>query len=683
MTERTRNALLALALALLAVGPYLPSLRGSLVWDDRKLIEQETRFFSPHFLREVWTNDFFSDVEDSFRYGYYRPLVSIGYFLTWRAYGTDPRPYHVTNVLLHLAVVLLLFLIAVRVLGLEPGWGFLAAALFAVHPVHVESVAWIAGRTDVQCALFLGLSVLAAGEGLRRCPAWPWWLAAAAAQVAAMLSKEMAVVWPIAAAVPALAAPVREDRRRWRPLALAVGAATAAVLAGRFLAAVSPPARQWSRDELLHVPVAALAGLGIDIERILWPSHPAPYIQNPLGAGLFRITPLLGMLFLGGLLAGILRWRGRRPQEAAVATFLAASLVPLLNVLRIAAPEDMGLPVADRFLYIPSAAASLLLVMVLARSRAPVRTIAVALLVVALPLLAARTVAFQRVWQDEPTLFRSMVSRAPAAVLPHQLLGSRLAEDGRWDEAERELETALELARRERLRPAETVAPRNDLAGVLTATGKAGHARRILQEIVREGHGRAGVLYNLAVTDLALGDRGAARNALDACLQKDPWHRKALLAAARLALSEDRVDEAERLARRLEDRYGATPTTCLVHAIAAGRRGDEEGAGRWLARALELGPDDRDVLRTAAGWRISRHEWKAALDLLIRMLRLDPEDRWAAIQVRRIARETGDPLAVAKVVLPALGRTVPAARSGAEAALQSLADGGHPEVPDR
>ncbi|NLD89311.1 MAG: hypothetical protein GX634_03060, partial [Lentisphaerae bacterium] len=182
------------ALALLAFLPFLPVLRAEFLdWDDPYYI---THNFRIHQL--TWAN-----VADLFRLnpqlgpipnGQYTPLVELSLMIEHRLVGLQPWLYHLTNVLLHMANTLLVCAF-LRKLRADRAWAWLTAALFAVHPLHVESVAWIVERKDVLCAFFcLGAMILYLDFRATRKTRYV--VASLVAATCALLSKPMAVTLP-------------------------------------------------------------------------------------------------------------------------------------------------------------------------------------------------------------------------------------------------------------------------------------------------------------------------------------------------------------------------------------------------------------------------------------------------------------------------------------------------------
>jgi tetratricopeptide (TPR) repeat protein len=177
-------------LILLALAAYVPVVRAGFVWDDSFLIVDNPNMHGLAGLLRAWTEP------ASVRYPWY-PLTTTTFWLEYQLVGARALAYHVTNVILHAANAVLLFRL-VRALGIPGAW--LAAALFAVHPIHVESVAWITERKNVLAGFFLLLCLhsFVRAADLRdvlvsRAPPHRWrdrWLCAALGWfVLAMLSK--------------------------------------------------------------------------------------------------------------------------------------------------------------------------------------------------------------------------------------------------------------------------------------------------------------------------------------------------------------------------------------------------------------------------------------------------------------------------------------------------------------
>jgi tetratricopeptide (TPR) repeat protein len=145
---------------------FLPSMHGDFLWDDKYFISENANVLGTRFLRSFLFSPFggFSGTdENSVRQDrimqFYRPVVSLSYWLDFKIWGLNPAAFHLSNILVHLVNVALLFFILQR-LSLGGLGAFFGAALFSVFPLHFENVAWISGRTDLLAFLFTGFSTL-------------------------------------------------------------------------------------------------------------------------------------------------------------------------------------------------------------------------------------------------------------------------------------------------------------------------------------------------------------------------------------------------------------------------------------------------------------------------------------------------------------------------------------------
>ena len=266
-----------------------------------------SRFHSPDFPLRVFAEDFFHDIEEIYRYGYYRPLVSLSYYLTWVQAGDAPRPYHLCNLILHATTTVLVFLVLMQLLAQRPWAAATGALLFAVHPVHAESVAWISGRTDVVCALLLLLSMLALlrlhpvdGTGASP-PTTRSWILMAASAVAfglSLFAKEMALFWPGVLVAFAATRPPGQ-RRSWFGAAVLLAAAAAPYLVLRLaVAGTTAPPMQWRIDQLPAVALTFTSTLARYTGKLLPPFTAEPYIQNPLVESPLSLGVVCGLMLL-------------------------------------------------------------------------------------------------------------------------------------------------------------------------------------------------------------------------------------------------------------------------------------------------------------------------------------------------------------------------------------------------
>ncbi|MGA2476137.1 MAG: glycosyltransferase family 39 protein, partial [Terriglobia bacterium] len=140
-------------LILVAVLPYLNSLLNGFVQDDNRQVVSNPYLRSFSHLREIFATNVWSYVGAQGMTNYFRPLMTFGYLLCYQFLGPLAYGFHLANVVLNAGVVCLVFLVTERIFR-DRTLGFVAAVIFALHPIHSESVDWIAAVTDLQLTLF-------------------------------------------------------------------------------------------------------------------------------------------------------------------------------------------------------------------------------------------------------------------------------------------------------------------------------------------------------------------------------------------------------------------------------------------------------------------------------------------------------------------------------------------------
>lgn len=365
----------------------------------------------------------------------YRPFTTLSFLFNYAVLGNadSAAGYHVVNVLLHLANVLLVFQLALRVLR-ERMTAFFAAALWAVHPVLTESVANVAGRADLLATMaVLGGLLLyhRALTGVR----WRWAVAGLfAAAVFGMFSKESAAVllglmllWDLACGTGWRGGGVRRAAAYG-----AVGCALMLLLAARFAVFASAPVPEMPFVDnplrgagFLMARFTAIKMVGMDLLLLLWP------IPLSCEHGYAQIVPAapgdtgawLALAVSAGILAAVIvRYRRDKAMFWAAGMF-AIALVPVSNLVLL-----IGATMAERFLYLPSIGFAIAVAGLVSRgkprwkARVPMQAIAIA----AVALLACRTFARNRDWQDNLTLARADVHSAPRSARLHEMLATSL-----------------------------------------------------------------------------------------------------------------------------------------------------------------------------------------------------------------------------------------------------------------
>jgi protein O-mannosyl-transferase len=455
--DRENDGVVFLILILLAFLPYLNALANSFVYDDRQQILENPyvhsfRYIGRIFGSTVWTFEGAQGVTN-----YYRPLMTFAYLLAYKVFGLLPFGFHLMNLLLHAAVVLLLFAVTERLFH-DRLISLITSGLFALHPIHTESVSWIAGITDLELSCFFLLTFLLylhlADMGAETAPSLLPYVWVVLAYSLALLSKEQALVLPALAIVyeyfyrpGETGARFRHKWRRYLPLCLVAAAYIAfrRFALGGFAPAVWRPNMSWS-----GVALNAIALTGNYLGKLIWPMHlTAFYVfrESRSIADPHVLAGLAGLIVCGALFVWL--WRTARPLSFAL-LWMGATLAPVLNARWMPAQVF-----AERYLYLPSVGFCWLIGWAVAKlwrearggSKSPARAslprvIAITVAVIAC-LYAIRTVERNRDWRDEEVLYRKTLEAQPEAQVIHTNLGVDYSERGDWADAEREWILAL------------------------------------------------------------------------------------------------------------------------------------------------------------------------------------------------------------------------------------------------
>ncbi len=408
----SRRILPGLLLFLMAVLPFLPTLQHDFLptWDDGVYVLQNYRI---HQLDGGNVVDLFRLHPQRGRMpnAQYTPLVELSFMLEKHFFGLAPGLFHLTNVLLHGFNTLLVFLFLRRLTGNANG-AWLAAAFFAVHPLHVESVAWVAERKDVMSAFFYLLALgahLRGRDGLRFGAG-----AALAAGVAAFLSKPLAVTLPAACLLCDYYRQGRVDRKSVFGLwpAWALSAAGIWITLGTHLSTSVAQSREvlaFGNNLLI-----AARGCALYLEKFVWPFglsafYPVPEPGQPLGLSYYlALGAWAGLL---GAVAGLAR-RGKGRRFVFGVLFFLVVLAPSSRIV----PVGMRFLAADRFFYLPGIGWFLILaagVQGLMRMGRVARWGGVGLAVGLVALWGGATWQRTRVWGDDETLWRDALAKYP------------------------------------------------------------------------------------------------------------------------------------------------------------------------------------------------------------------------------------------------------------------------------
>ena len=579
-----RPRLIAAAILLCTVLAYIPAFRATYVWDDADHLPATNLERSLTGLSLFW-----------FKLGatpQYYPLTHTTFWVESNLWGSHPAGYHAVNVMLHGLNAVLLWRLLRR---LEVPGALVAAMVFALHPVHVESVAWISERKNVQSGFFYLAAAIAyvrfAGIGSppdetpdrRR---WLLYAAALALYACAVFSKTVTTSLP-AALVLVLWWKHKLDRRQWLLLApmFAFALVMGRITAGMEQWNVGAVGRHW--DELSLVDRSLIAGRAawFYAGKLVWP-HPLIFTYprwhiDPSQVWQFAF-PAAAVLLVVAL--WLLRHRlGRGPLVAVL--FFGGTLFPALGFVNVY-PMRFSF-VADHFQYLASVGLIALFVATLtlafARARLPVAGGHFAVASVAL-VLAVLTFRQSRIYYSAETLWRYVLAKNEKAWLAHANLAAALEARGAYEEAAKRYARSLEIEPDQvhgHLMWGGMLERQADVAG---AEAHYRAAAQIEPDDVRPA-------YALGRLAERRGDVAAAAAMYEAIVAKNPKFERARLDLASLLLAQGRTAEAM---GHFQTAIELNPYSVEARTKAAGvlfRTGYVADAIRYLTEAQSLGDD--------------------------------------------------------------------------------------------
>jgi tetratricopeptide (TPR) repeat protein len=529
--------LAAVLVSIMGFAVYAECLSYDFVWDDRSLILRDVRIRSVSGVFEAFSSDFFRNSDETVRYGYYRPLVTVSYALDFWLWRTDPMGYHLTNILAHIACSLGLLVLA-RHMRLSVGVATAITLVFAAHPLHTESVSWVSGRTDVLATLFVLPYLLWFDHDSRMRRALGY-----IGFTAAIFSKEVTLAAP---GVAFMLASVRTDLDMKSRIKLVLPAVP--LLAGYLVirATIVPmlPSFGPPNGAVEHA-LGPLAGLSRYMQMLVLPdpSAQSAYLQTAVARSLLDPWVTMGIAVV---LGALYLWLVDR-KVGLMAAALLLSFIPMANLVRVAAPFDMGFPMSERFLYLPSLVLALMIGVAWTRLRGRVAVLngrggwVLGLLatVAITGTLSSMTHARNPVWKNEAAMFADARSKTQGAPLLEWLYAGTLRREGKLEEAHTILLKAVQTAReRGGDIPPEMIIT---LANTTASKGQIGRAIQVLNRYAAETDNTDPMIaYNLGVLQVERGRLGTALRSFDYACRNRPNYLPAFLARGLLHMRRGR-----------------------------------------------------------------------------------------------------------------------------------------------
>jgi protein O-mannosyl-transferase len=513
-----------------------PQVRGGLSWDG-----------------VVWAMTTFHDAN-------WFPVTWLSHMLDCQLFGMDSGWHHLTNVWIHALSTLLLFAVLRRMTGARWRSAFVAL-LFGVHPLHVESVAWIAERKDVLSGLFWMLTLAAYARYVAR-PAPTRYLLALLAFCLGLMAKPMLVTLPAVLILLDLW-PLHRGFRIVEKIPFFVASIAVSIVAcvahqtGGAVATfdVVPLATRIENGVITYV---------VYVRQMFWPTHLAVFYPYPLQS--LVLPAIFAGITLAAVTAVVVYDFPRRPYLAVGWFWYVVTLLPVIGLIQTGSQAR-----ADRYTYIPMIGLSMAVAWGVSEALAPWPKIVVALATVATASCLVLTWFQVGYWQDDISLYQHAIDAVPDNYLARFNLASDLEARGRTDEAVAQLRAAVrvrplyvparaelgqllalqghpdealqELETAVRQRPDDAVT-RFRLGSVLGSVGRPKDAAAEFSEVVRRQPDNADAHFNLGIALAQLGFLQDAAREFSATVRLRPGDAPARfnlgIALARL----DKLDDA-------------------------------------------------------------------------------------------------------------------------------------------
>lgn len=438
------SALICLGLGLITLALYLPVVgHGFLDYDDQQYVTENAHVTSGLRARNVvWAFGFHA--------GNWHPLAWLSHMLDCQIYGLNPAGHHFTNALLHSVNTVLLFLLLFQITGAH--WrSACVAALFGWHPLHVESVAWVAERKDVLCVFFGLLLFLAYARYVRESQTGGqrsriWYGVALVLFALALMSKPMAVTFPFVLLLldfwPLRRVRLRAEEAEGKTLSVVILEKVPFLVFSIAACLLTIKAQDAAIVSTLGLSVSsrighAMLSYGHYVGVLFWPHNLAvyyPYLTN---------ISIVHLLFAGVFCVAatcVALWVARSRPYIPIGWFwFVGTLVPVIGLVQVG---DQAW--ADRYTYLPSVGLFIIVVWGIAERVKNRQVLVLGIAVVGVALLIDTTVQLRH-WLSTQTLFEQAAKVVPNNYMAITMLGSLDARADNLDEAIRKYRLALSI----------------------------------------------------------------------------------------------------------------------------------------------------------------------------------------------------------------------------------------------
>ncbi len=496
--EKNPVLLLSVLLVVICFSTYYNSLSGDFVWDDRALILKDKMIKDLGNIPQAFNRDFFDFTdEEPFKYGYFRPVITISYMIDYAIWGENSYGFHLTNLLLHTICSIFVFWIFLALTHVRR-LALLGGVLFAVHPIHTESVSWISGRTDIFCCFFL-LAALGCYMAYRTDRDSIGFLKAIPPDLLygwslffyslSLLSKEMGVVLIPTIVVMEWFHIFQDEEKTFNWKNIIRKTLPYLVLTIGYLILHTIVVKRLSSN-ILKIDFANIypnfitffKGFCLYLYKLLLPIHLSAYLKVDMLTKLTHPDTMF-YFFIFIIFFYVTKIASeKKPLLGLGGGMFLVAMLPLSNIIRITSPQDMGFTMAERFMYIPSIGFILVFVVALDWAKEEIRYpsmrwLSTVVIIALIGALGWRTVLRNRDWQNDETLFIAEAKSDSESTLIHSNLGRFYARNGQPEKAVYHLKQALVMT-------PDSPALMNNLGRVLIDMGNFAEAAGYLEKAI-------------------------------------------------------------------------------------------------------------------------------------------------------------------------------------------------------
>ena len=581
------------SLILISLLCYGNTLVNGFVYDDEPQILQNPYVKSWHFLPEIFTTTVWSFVGQAGTTNYYRPLMTLSFLLLWKTFGPIPFGFHLFNIAMHAAVVVMVFYAGMRIFA-DRRVAWCGAALFAVHPIHTEVVNWIAALPDLEATfLFLLAFWLFAKPDP---PTWRRQLGVCCAFLAALLAKEPSLMLvPLALAFEhgvrrgRESTPLAAKIARYAPLC-AVGVSYVLLrmlLFGNAVPVLQHPKITW--------PVAIYSAFSLLVtyaKLLVWPWPLSAFHVFHASSALGEPSVLGGVFIVIAVIAAIVALRKTAPAAAFALLWMGVTLGPVLNARWMAANV-----LTERYLYLPSVGFCWLVAFAgvrlwdarpaVAHGLSPKRVALATALSLVLVAGCVATVRRNRDWESNLSLYTRTLETNPDAAIIRSNRASVFLDQGDLARAEREWKLALEG------KP-DNVVTMNSLGLLYNLQKRYGEAEEILLRAIAIRPNWGVAHYQYGITLESTGRKDQAMTEFQKAIEVSPLNAAARLAYANALMQDQRFSEAEIQFKKAAELQASDEALSGLATLYL-KTGQREQAATTMRLLLKAAPFDGDA----------------------------------------------------------------------------------------